>query len=289
MKTRRAPRRGDAMTDQSSPSPAGALLRYWRNARHMSQLALAIEADISSRHLCFIETGRAQPSRDMIHLLAEVMDVPLRERNALLLAAGYAPTFREADIDLTTDNLAPVRAALHAMLHQQEPFPAVVMDRHWDVVMTNDAAASFFAFLLGDSAGSGPANILRMMFDPAGLRPFVRNWEAAAEALVRRVHRETVGGILDEVTKMLLDELLSYEGVPAQWRSPGLEKPQIPVIPVTFEKDGKAFSYFSTVTTVGTPQDVLLQELRIESFFPFDDATRRHAQELMRHEPSGGE
>lgn len=123
----------------------------------MSQLALAIEADISPRHLCFIETGRSQPSREMIQLLAEAMDVPLRERNALLLAAGYAPTFRETDVDLTTDDLAPVRAALDAMLRQQEPFPAVVMDRHWDVVMTNDAASRFFAFLLGNSTGAAPA------------------------------------------------------------------------------------------------------------------------------------
>lgn len=278
MKAGRAQRRSGATTDRSSP--AGALLRYWRNARHMSQLALAIEADISPRHLCFIETGRARPSRGMIHLLSEVMDVPLRERNALLLAAGFAPTFREADIDLSTDDLAPVRSALDAMLRQQEPFPAVVMDRQWDVVTTNEAASRFFGFLLGEAPGPAPANVLRMMFDPAGLRPFVRNWEAAAEALVRRVHREAVGGILDEKTTNLLQELLGYEGAPARWRSPRLETPQVPVIPVTFEKDGRTFSYFSTVTTLGTPQDVLLQELRIESFFPFDDATRRYAEEL---------
>lgn len=124
------------------------------------------------------------------------------------------------------------------------------------------------------------------MFDPDGLRPFVKNWETAAEALVHSVHREAVGGILDEATQRLLDDLLSHEGVPTRWRTPGLERPQLPVIPVIFEKNGRTFSYFSTVTTLGTPQDVLLQELRIESFFPFDDETPNRAREIARHASS---
>lgn len=268
----------------SSP-PAGALLRYWRNTRRMSQLDLALEADISPRHLCFLETGRSTPSRDMIHRLTEVLDVPLRERNSLLLAAGYAPTFREADLDLKGEELAPVRSALLAILRQHEPFPAVVMNRHWDLLMTNEGATRFFGFLLGGSTGAAPPNVLRMMFSPAGVRPFVRNWEAVAEALMRRVHREAVGGVLDAALRALVDEVSNYEGVPDRWRSPRPESAQLPVIPVVFAKGGRTFSYFSAVTTLGTPQDVLLQEVRIESFFPLDDETRRNSRHLAGEKP----
>jgi transcriptional regulator with XRE-family HTH domain len=259
--------------------PAGVLLRRWREARQLSQLALSVEAGVSSRHLCFIETGRAQPSRDMIHRLADVMDVPLRERNALLLSAGFAPAFPESGLDLAGAELAPVRMALDAMLGQHEPFPAVVMGRHWDVVRANQGASRLFAFLLGPRA-DGPANVLRLMFSAEGLRPYVKNWHSAAEALIRRVYREVVGGVVDERTRALLDEVLSYPDVPKEWRQPSVEVPLLPVVPVTFEKDGTRFNYFSTVTTVGTAQDVLLQELRVESFFPFDDETRNNAQIL---------
>lgn len=265
-----------------SPSPVGRLLQHWRQVRHVSQLALAIEAGVSPRHLCFVETGRSRPSREMVLHLAATLDVPLRERNALLLAAGFAPLYRAAALD--TPEVAPVREALDAILRQQEPFPAVVLDRHWDILGSNGAAARFFGFLLGDAEVEEPANVLRLMFSPRGLRPCVTNWEAAAEALVRRVHREAVGGLPDERTAALLAEVLAYPGVPARWRTPSLETPLLPVVPVTFAKAGRTFSYFSAVTTLGTPQDVLLQELRIESFFPLDAATRRHAEELVEGE-----
>lgn len=242
----------------------------------MSQLALADEAGISARHLCFVETGRSRPSREMVLLLATALDVPLRERNALLLAAGFAPVYREANLD--APELAPVRSALDAILQQQEPFPAVVMNRHWDILTTNAAASRFFGFLLGDEAAAEPANVIRLMF--SSLRPFVTNWESAAEALLRRVHREAVGGIPDEGVTNLLAEVLAYPGVPARWRKPNVESPLLPVVPVSFAKDGKTFNFFSAVTTLGTPQDVLLQEVRIESFFPLDSVTRRNAEEL---------
>jgi transcriptional regulator with XRE-family HTH domain len=257
---------------------SGALLRHWRETRHLSQLALSLEAGVSSRHLSFIETGRAQPSREMIHRLAEVMGVPLRERNALLLSAGFAPAYPQAGIDLTEPGLAPVRSALDAMLAQQEPFPAVVLSRHWDVLKTNAAAGRLFGFLLGPERREEPPNVVRLMFDPRGLRPFVKNWEATAEALIRRVHREAVGAVVDDATGALLEEVLAYPGVPARWRRPDVERPLLPVVPVIFEKDGTAFSYFSAVTTLGTPQDVLLQEVRVEAFFPMDEETRSRAE-----------
>jgi transcriptional regulator with XRE-family HTH domain len=259
-------------------SSVGSLLQGWRKARHLSQLALATQAEISSRHLCFIETGRANPSREMVLLLAGALDVPLRERNALLLAAGFAPVYLESNID--APQLAAVRGALDAILAQQEPYPAVVMNRQWDVLRSNDAAARFFRFLLDGRELAGPANVLRMMFDPGALRPYVANWEAVAQSLVIRVRREAVGGVPDEPTQQLLAELLRSPGVPLSVRNPGLAAPLVPVVPVNFRAQGRSFQFFSTVTTLGTPQDITVQEIRIECFFPADDQTRRAAREL---------
>jgi transcriptional regulator with XRE-family HTH domain len=262
----------------TTPSPFGSLIQYWRKARRLSQLALATQAEISSRHLCFIETGRSKPSRDMVLLLAGALDVPLRERNGLLLAAGFAPVYAESKLD--APDLAAVRAALDAILRQQEPFPAVVMNRHWDILRTNQAAARFFGFLLGDREPAQPANVLRLMFHPDGLRPFVANWEAVAEGLVRRVHREAVGGVPDDTTRKLLTEILAYPGVPPSWRSASLGAPLVPVIPVSFRKGPRQLDFFSAVTTLGTPQDVTVQEIRIECFFPANDASDRAARAL---------
>jgi transcriptional regulator with XRE-family HTH domain len=257
----------------------GAMLAYWRKARHKSQLALATEAEISPRHLCFVETGRARPSREMVLLLASALDVPLRERNALLVAAGFAPVYRETSLD--APELGAVRAAIAAILAQQEPYPAVVMNRGWDIVATNTAAERFFAFLLGGpSSPGGGGNVLRLMLGPAGVRGVVANWDEVADSLVRRVHRELVGGVQDEATAGLLEEILAFPGVAAAWRRADRAAPLVPVIPVRFEKDGRRFSYFSAVTVLGTPQDITAQEVRIECFFPADEATAREARNV---------
>lgn len=261
-------------------NPFGTLLQHWRQVRRMSQLALAVEAEVSPRHVCFVETGRARPSRDMVLLLASTLDVPLRERNVLLLAAGYAPVYLETDLE--SPELGAVRTALQAILRQQEPHPAVVMNRSWDILTSNDAASRFFGFLLDPVPAPEPANVIRMMFDPQGLRPFVLSWEAVAEALITRVHREAVGGEPDAATVRLLEEVLAFPDVPRRWQRPSPETRLMPVIPVTFRKGSKTFAYFSTVTTLGTAQDVTLQELRIECFFPMDAETERNARELAR-------
>lgn len=257
----------------------GALLQYWRKARSLSQLALAHEACVSPRHVCFVETGRARPSREMVLQLATALDVPLREQNALLLAAGFAPIYREAPLD--SPEVAPVRRALDAILKQQEPFPAVVVDRHWDILQTNAGGARFFSLLLGDPAPAGSPNVLRLMFDPQGLRPYVTNWDAVAATLVRRAHREAVGGVRDPGLSTLLAEVLAYPDVPARLRAPDLMTPQLPVVPVCFAKGGETFDFFSTITTLGTPQDVTLQELRIECFFPANVATEERARRVL--------
>jgi transcriptional regulator with XRE-family HTH domain len=264
----------------ASVSSFGALLQYWRKTRNLSQLALAHEADVSPRHVCFVETGRARPSRDMVVLLSTVLDVPLRERNALLLAAGFAPVYGEARLDAPV--LGIVRAALTAILRQQEPFPAVVMNRHWDILDSNRAAQRFFGMLLDGRPPPGAPNVLRLMFDPAAVRASVENWEDVAESLIRRVHREAVGGAPDAQTRRLLEELLAYPGVPRRLRRLDLTTPLVPVVPVRFAKDGERFDYFSTVTTLGTPLDVTLQEVRIECFHPADEPTRAAAERLSR-------
>ncbi|HEX3193882.1 MAG TPA: helix-turn-helix transcriptional regulator [Streptosporangiaceae bacterium] len=258
----------------------GPLLQHWRKARRLSQLALAAEAAVSIRHLCFVETGRAHPSRTMVLRLAEVLDVPLRERNALLLAAGFAPVYQESRLDAPA--LAAVRGALEAILAQQEPYPAVVMDRDWDIRHANEAASRFFGFLQTGHAASppGPANVLRMMFHPDGVRRYVTNWPDVAEALVRRARREAIGGVTDERAQRILHEVLAYPGVPVSLASLDAAAPLPPVVPVRFARGGRQFDFFSTVTTLGTPQDVTLQELRIECFFPANDATRSQARQL---------
>jgi transcriptional regulator with XRE-family HTH domain len=255
----------------------GPLIQYWRKARNLSQLALSAEAEVSPRHLCFIETGRAAPSRDMVLLLAETLRVPLRERNALLLAAGFAPMFVESSLD--DPSLAAVRSAVNAILRQQEPYPAVVMNRRWNVVETNNAAAQFFARALhGREPGDAASNVLRLMFHPDGLRPSVANWEAVGPSLIQRVHREAAGGVVDAETHALVEEVLGYTGVPKAWRLPDPRVALTPVLPVTFVVDGITFNYFSAVTVLGTALDITLQELRIESFFPCDEATAEAAR-----------
>lgn len=245
--------------------PVGSLLQTWRKARQLSQLALADKAEVSPRHLCFVETGRARPSREMVLVLANALDVPLRERNAMLHAAGFAPVYAESP--LAGEQLAPIRAAVDAILKQQEPHPAVVLNRAWDITQTNRAATRFFGFLMKGRSVPGPANVLRTMLHPKGAKPYVVNWEAVARALIGRLHREALGGPDDAAIHALRAEVLAYPGVAEAWKAVG-DAPLSPVVPVSFAREGKRFDYFSAVTTLGTPQDVTVQEIRIECFFP---------------------
>lgn len=214
----------------------------------------------------------------MVLLLASALDVPLRERNTLLLAAGFAPVYPETSLDAPA--VEAVRAALDAILRQQEPYPAVVMNRIWDIQRTNTAAERFFRFLLADKFDGAPPNVMKTVFHPDGLRPFISNWEAVARTLMHRIQREAVGGVKDADAEKLVREVLSYPDIPRSLVTPALDAPLVPFIPVSFVKDGARFDYFSTVTTLGTPLDVTLQELRIECFFPANRATEERAREL---------
>ena len=192
-------------------------MRYWRDVRGVSQLDLSLEAGVSQRQISFIESGRSVPGRDTLMTLAQTLDVPLRERNALLLAAGYAPLYSEAPWN--AQEMHSVIRALERVVRQHEPFPAIVMDRHWNVLMTNDAAPRFFNQFIDMASREGPRNMLHLIFDPNGMRPFVADWDNVSRSLLQRVYRETVGHVIDDNTTRLLDELLGYPDVPRDWKA----------------------------------------------------------------------
>lgn len=260
----------------ASENAFGLLLREWRARRRVSQLGLAVEAGVSSRHVSFIETGRAQPSREMVLMLARVLDVPLRDRNELLMAAGYAAMYRATDLGAPA--LEQARRALDFMLRQQEPYPAIVVDRSWNLLKANNGAVRLVeTFADTDAAPEWGGNAMRLMFHPRGLRPHIVNWEAMAAALIQWLHRDVLSGIGGDDTRRLLQELLSYPGVPPRWRTLDLDVSTAPFLAIDFRKDDLELRYFSTLTTLGTPHDITLQELRVEAFFPADEATERAA------------
>lgn len=251
----------------------GDLLRHWRNIRGKNQLDLSIETELSRRHISFIESGRSVPSRQTLIKIAQALDVPLRDRNVLLLSAGYAPAYSQAAWN--SGQMQSVTRALERILRQNEPYPALVMDRYWNVLMMNESAPRFFSRFIDLSQRTGPWNILHLLFDPKGMRPFVDNWEEVASSLIQRVHIEAVGRVIDEGTKELLAALRAYPGVRTDDRANQRSDscPITPMIPISFRKGDTVLNYFSMVTTVGTPQTVAAQELRIESLFPADETT----------------
>jgi transcriptional regulator with XRE-family HTH domain len=278
---------GTMHSDQTSPShDLGLLLRHWREMRGASQLGLALDAGMSQRHLSFIEKGRSVPSRHALTSIVESLDVPLRERNAFFLAAGYAPIYPETAWN--AQEMQGITRALDRLLRQHDPFPSIVMDRYWNVLATNASSPHFFGLFVDMAARAKPRNLLHLMFDRQGMRPFVVDWETVARSLIHRVHRELVGGVLDERSRTLLDELFAYPGVDPAWRLRGssVSAPNLPMIPLGFRMHGKTLRYFSMVTTVGAPQSVAAQELRIESMFPADEETEVLHAEYMSSGPS---
>jgi len=265
--------------DGGATRPFGRVLRQWRDARHLSQLALATEAGISTRHLSFLETGRAQPSREMVQLLAGMLDVPFGERNTLLVSAGYAPLY--GDRPLVAPELEPVRRALQFILTQQEPYPAFVVDGLWNIVMRNEASRRVFHQFRGPLESK---NVMRTVFDPQGLRPFIVNWEEVAECLMHSIHRE-VATTGSEAVVSLRDELLAYPDVPSRWKAPDALSPMPPLVSMQMRKGDLSMAFFSMITMFATPRDVALQQLKIECFFPADAATDTAARGLAAASP----
>jgi transcriptional regulator with XRE-family HTH domain len=246
------------------------LLREWRTTRRMSQLDLALEAGMSARHLSYVETGKAQASRELVCRLADVFGMPLRERNALLLAAGYAPQYPENA--LATPALERMRQAIELIIAHQEPYPAFVIDRRWNVLMANEAAVRVNRLLM-DGRESRHANLLHQVFDPDDFRPVIVNWPEVAEKFIRHVHEQLAAVPADGALQALLADVLSYPGVPTQWRSRDLESMPAPVLTLVFRSRLGELRFFETITTFSMPRDVTLDELRIECAFPADDHT----------------
>jgi transcriptional regulator with XRE-family HTH domain len=250
------------------PPPAGALLRQWRQRRNLSQLEVSMRSAVSARHLSFIETGRARPSREMVLHLAERLDVPLRERNHLLLAAGFAPVFGERSLDET--EMAPVRAALERFLSAHEPYPAVVFDRHWNIVAANRAVA-YVTRGVAPELLAPPANVLRIALHPGGMAPRISNLPAWSDYLLGRLRRE-IELTRDPELESLYDELVAYPGVAAEHRA---NPPPPNDILLTHELllEDTQLALFSTITSFGTARDLTLAELTIEAFYPANSQT----------------
>lgn len=267
----------------STDNDFGRLLKHWRSQRNLSQLALSMTSNVSQRHISFIESGRSHPSRDMVVTLAAALDVPLRQRNQMLSAAGFAPTYSE--FDLGAPEVAPIRRAIDFMLRQQEPYPALVMDRYWNQIKINQGAAQLIAWLLAGKAVplelQSQPNLMKLMLHPEGLRPFISNWESVTTQVMHRVYRESCEAE-NEQSQSLFDELLTYPEVASLWKSPVSDSWQLPLLTVDFVKNDHYLSFFTTITTLGTPYDITLQELRLECLFPADEATEKHILEISR-------
>lgn len=281
--------RGDAKP-RPSTSPAdeaaagfGPGLRWWRERRGFSQLDLAGAAETTQRHLSFLESGRASPSREMILRLAAVLDLPLRQQNALFLAAGFAPAWRESD--LSAPELAQVTSALDYMLAQQEPYPAFVVDRRWNLLRANVGAERFVEFLTGPvpaaAASAEPANLAVALVSPDGLRPFIVNWEEVALYFLRGVQADAIADGTRQ-TAELLARLLAFPGLPALSRIPSPREAGAPVLVIHFRRRETSLRLFTTIATLGTPHDVTVQEIRVECFFPMDDVTARTFRDWAR-------
>jgi transcriptional regulator with XRE-family HTH domain len=251
----------------------GPMLRTWRRRRGASQLALALQSGVSQRHVSFLESGRARPSREMVVQLTTALDVPLRQRNAMLLAAGFAPAYRETNFG--APELVPVRKALDHILRQQEPYPAVVIDRLWNLIQANEAASAFTVFLFEGPPPAPPpgkaCNILQWLLDPKALRPKIANWEEVARHLVSTTYAEILADGGEPKALAFIQEIMAYPDVPASFRKLRFEDRPQPVLTLDYVVGGKSLSVFTTIATLGTPQDVTLQEVRIESFFPADE------------------
>lgn len=249
-------------------------LRDWRARRRVSQLDLANDAGISQRHLSFLELGRADPSRDMVLRLSAALELPLRQQNALLIAAGFAPLWSETP--LGAPELAAVDKALDFILAQHEPYPAFVVDRRWNLLRANDGAQRFVGFLTDTAPAApdpaAPVNLADALIAPEALRPLITNWREVALYFLRSVQADALADGTEE-TAALLRRLLAYPDAMALLQMPLAESTPEPVLAMHFAKGDSTLKMFTTIATLGTPQDVTLQEIRIESFFPADAAT----------------
>jgi transcriptional regulator with XRE-family HTH domain len=255
----------------------GTILKQWRDRRNISQLELALSSQVSQRHISFLESGRAKPSQEMVLQLAMVLEIPLRHQNLMLSSAGFAPI--HAETDLSAPEMAPVFKAINFMLHQQEPYPAIVIDRYWNLLLTNQGSARLLNNFIDPNklqtlfCVDGKINLMRVVFDPQGLRPFIANWEEVAGHLLQRTHREANSSIESEQSALLFNELMSYPDASELWNTSSHSVQHTLLLTMHLKNDDLNWQFFSTIATLGTPYDITLQEIRIECFFPADKET----------------
>lgn len=256
-----------------------ALLKHWRNLRGLSQLDLALAADVSARHISFLETGRAKPSKEMVLTLSANLNIPLRDQNSLLSAAGFDNQFDEEDLD--SAKLIAIDNALSYMLKSHEPFPMVVMDASYNLVASNKSASKILElFVLNPLALTDKVNLLEMIFHPELCRPFVGSWEKTAHMMLARLHRESLEKRHDERLQDLLKKILSLPDVPNSWRQPDFSDEFYPTSTLTLRKDDLRLSFLMTMTCFSSPKSVTVEELMIESYFPLDEETKNACIEL---------
>ncbi len=269
------------------PSTSGDVLRQWRKARRFSQLELSAVAGVSQRHLSFLETGRSAPSREMVSRemvihLGIILDVPLRDRNAWLAAAGYASVYRERGLDEPA--MDQVRHVLEVLLNAHQPFPAYVVDRVWNLVMTNPPAMALTAMMVPpDKAPLFEGNIMRLFMHPEGIREHVVNWESAAAALMRRLERELAERPSDTALTSLLDEVRAYPGVDQLPDRPELPSGSDLLVPLHVRVPVGEMRLLTTIATIGAPFDVTLEELRLETLLPANPETEAILRSMAKH------
>ena len=255
----------------------GELLKDWRKTRGLSQMQLGLEADISSKHLSFLENGRAQPSREMIVKLTNSLNIPLSERNILFSAAGFAEAYSRMDIDQPA--MQPVKQALMIMLENHMPYPAVVFDWDWNILLANQAQQALTELVCNIQPNFPQTpNILELVFDPNGFRPFIENWDELASLILQRLHREKI--MYQDRQSKRLDKLLTYPDIPKNWQSESFTAPAKPMVDVKLRLGDLQLTLFSTIATFGTAIDITMQELMIEQYFPLDDATKHFFENL---------
>jgi len=261
------------------PNAFGKLLKQWRDRRNISQLDLALNSQVSQRHISFLESGRAKPSQEMILQLARVLEIPLRHQNLMLSAAGFAPI--HAETDLSAPEMTPVCKAIAFILQQQEPYPALVIDRYWNLLMTNQGATRLLSTFIDPNklqdlfCIDGKINLMRVVFDPQGLRSFIVNWEDVAGHLLQRTHREAFSSLESKQSTLLFEELMSYPDALNLWQTLSHFTQHTLLLTMHLKKNDLNWQFFSTIATLGTPYDITLQEIRIECLFPANEETEQ--------------
>jgi transcriptional regulator with XRE-family HTH domain len=265
--------------NSSETNSFGILLKQWRDRRKLSQLDLSLKSEVSQRHISFLESGRAKPSREMILELATALEIPLRQQNLMLTSAGFAPIHTETD--LSAPEMTSVRKALDFMLCQQEPYPAIVVDRYWNLLLTNNGATRLLTTFIDSNklqklfCVDGKINLMRAVFHSQGLRPFIVNWEEFVAHLLDRLHREAKSSGESEQSNLLFNELMSYPDVSSLWNSSNQTVQNTLLFTINLKKNNLNWQFFTTIATLGTPYDITLQEIRIECLFPADEATEQ--------------